>query len=77
MGNKYVGHFVDEDYVDDQLTLTSEGFLELTEDLEAIIEKFTGVEGYIIGGEPVAEIREDLMDLIHKIINEGEVIWKT
>ena len=68
--NKYVGHFVDEDYIDDQLTLTSEGFLELTEDLEAIVDKFTGIEGYIMGGDRGAEIREDLMDLIHEIINE-------
>ena len=68
--NKYVGHFVDEDYVDDQLTLTSEGFLELTEDLEAIVDKFTGVDG--AGFMKCAQIREDLMDLIHEIINEEE-----
>ena len=68
MGNKYVGHFVDEDYVDDQLTLTSEGFLELTEDLEAIVDKFTGVDG--AGFMKCTQIREDLMDLIHEIITE-------
>jgi hypothetical protein len=68
MGNKYVGHFVDEDYVDDQLTLTSEGFLELTEDLEAIVDKFTGVDD--AGFMKCTQIREDLMDLIHEIINE-------
>ena len=68
MGNKYVGHFVDEDYVDDQLTLTSEGFLELTEDLEAIVDKFTGVDG--AGFMKCTQIREDLIDLIHEIINE-------
>ena len=68
MGNKYVEHFVDEDYVDDQLTLTSDGFVELSEDLEAIIEKFTGVDG--AGFMKCTQIREDLMDLIHEIINE-------
>jgi hypothetical protein len=68
MVNKYVEHFVDEDYVDDQLTLTSGGFLELTEDLEAIVDKFTGVEG--AGFMKCAQIREDLMELIHEIINE-------
>jgi len=68
MGNKYVGHFVDEDYVDDQLTLTSEGFLELTEDLEAIVDKFTGVDD--AGFMKCTQIREDLIDLIHEIINE-------
>jgi len=68
MGNKYVERFVDEDYVDDQLTLTSDGFVELSEDLEAIIEKFTGVDG--AGFMKCTQIREDLMDLIHEIINE-------
>ena len=68
MGNKYVGHFVDEEYVDDQLTLTSEGFLELTEDLEAIVDKFTGVDD--AGFMKCTQIREDLIDLIHEIINE-------
>jgi len=80
MSNKYVGYFVDEGghspisigFVDNTLTLTSDGFLELTEDLEAIIEKFTGVEEYIMGGDRGAEIREDLMDLIHEIINGKE-----
>ena len=76
--NKYVGHFVDEGghaptsigFVDNKLTLTSDGFLELTEDLEAIIEKFTGVDEYIMGGDRGAEIREDLMDWIHELVNE-------
>ena len=73
MSNEYVEHYVDEDgRVDNKLTLTSDGFLELTEDLEAIIEKFTGVEEYIMGGDRGAEIREDLMDLIHEIINKEE-----
>ncbi len=77
MSNKYVGHFVDEDgHVDNKLTLTSDGFVELTEDLEAIIEKFTGVEEYIMGGDRGAEIREDMMDLIHKRINgESQGSW--
>ena len=80
MSNKYVGHYVDEGghaptsigFVDNTLTLTSDGFLELTEDLEAIIEKFTGVDEYIMGGDRGAEIREDLMDLIHELVNGEE-----
>ena len=73
MSNKYVEHYVDEDgRVDNKLTLNEDGFVELSEDLEAIIEKFTGIEGYIMGGDRGAEIREDLMDLIHEIINEEE-----
>lgn len=77
MSNKYVGHFVDEDgHVDNKLTLTSDGFLELTEDLEAIIEKFTGVDEYIMGGDRGAEIREELMELIHERINgESQGSW--
>ena len=73
MSNKYVEHYVDEDgRVDNKLTLNEDGFVELSEDLEAIIEKFTGIEGYIMGGDRGAEIREDLMDLIHEIINGEE-----
>ena len=71
MSNEYVEHYVDEDgRVDNKLTLTSEGFLELTEDIEVIVEKFTGVDG--AGFMKCAQIREDLMDLIHEIINEEE-----
>ena len=71
--NKYVGHFVDDTgVVDEHYTLNEDGFIELSEDLEAIIEKFTGIEGYIMGGDRGAEIREDLMDLIHELINGEE-----
>lgn len=77
--NKYVGHFVDDTgVVDEHYTLNEEGFIELTEDLEAIIEKFTGIEvetewrSQIVGGNRSAEIREDLMDLIHELINGEE-----
>ena len=71
--NKYVGHFVDDaGVVDEHYTLNEDGFVELSEDLEAIIEKFTGIEGYIMGGDRGAEIREDLMDLIHELVNGEE-----
>tara|TARA_R100001369_G_scaffold7659_1_gene18919 strand:- start:32 stop:259 length:228 start_codon:yes stop_codon:yes gene_type:complete len=71
MSNKYVGHYVDEDgHVDNKLTLTSDGFVELSEDLEAIVDKFAGVDG--AGFMMCSEIREDLMDLIHEIINGKE-----
>ena len=71
--NKYVGHFVDDTgVVDEHFTLNEDGFVELSEDLEAIIEKFTGIEGYIMGGDRGAEIREDLMDLIHELVNGEE-----
>jgi len=71
--NKYVGHYVDDTgVVDEHYTLNEDGFVELSEDLEAIIEKFTGIEGYIMGGDRGAEIREDLMDLIHELVNGEE-----
>ena len=63
----------DEGNVDNKLTLTSEGFACLTDDLEEIINKYTGttdwteVNNYF--GER-SEIRLDLMDLIHSIINK-------
>ena len=73
--NKYVGHFVDDTGdVDENFTLNEDGFVELSEDLEAIIEKFTGIEGYIMGGDRGAEIREDLMDLIHELVNGEEEV---
>ncbi len=71
--NKYVGHYVDDTgHVDENFTLNEDGFVELSEDLEAIIEKFTGIEGYIMGGDRGAEIREDLMDWIHELVNGEE-----
>ena len=73
--NKYVGHFVDDTgVVDEHFTLNEDGFVELSEDLEAIIEKFTGIEEYIMGGDRGAEIREDLMDLIHELVNGEEEV---
>tara|TARA_B110000858_G_scaffold8654_1_gene9226 strand:+ start:1005 stop:1271 length:267 start_codon:yes stop_codon:yes gene_type:complete len=73
--NKYVGHYVDDTgVVDEHFTLNEDGFVELSEDLEAIIEKFTGIEGYIMGGDRGAEIREDLMDLIHELVNGEEEV---
>ena len=73
--NKYVGHYVDDTgVVDEHYTLNEDGFVELSEDLEAIIEKFTGIEEYIMGGDRGAEIREDLMDLIHELVNGEEEV---
>ena len=73
--NKYVGHYVDDTgVVDEHFTLNEDGFVELSEDLEAIIEKFTGIEEYIMGGDRGAEIREDLMDLIHELVNGEEEV---
>ena len=49
MSNEYVEHYVDEDgRVDNKLTLTSEGFLELTEDIE-VDEHITRQHSTLVG----------------------------
>ena len=70
--NEYVDKYIDEEgNVDDKLTLNSNGFVCLTEDIENIVDKYTGFKdsGYM----KCSEIREELMDLIHDIINKEEV----
>ena len=69
--NKWIDRYVDEEgNVDDKLTLNSKGFMELTEDVEALVEKYTGVcnSGFM----KCDDIRGNLMDLIHDIINKEE-----
>ena len=56
--------------VDDKLTLTSEGIASLTEDLEYIVDKYTGIDDASF--MKCGEIRTDVIELIHSIIN-GEV----
>jgi len=69
--NKWIDRYVDEEgNVDDKLTLNSKGFMELTEDVEALVEKYTGVcnSGFM----KCDDIRGNLMDLIHDIVNKKE-----
>ena len=69
--NKYIDRFVDEEgKVDEKLTLNSKGFIGLTEDVEALVEKYTGVHNS--GFMKCDDIRGDLMDLIHNIVNKKE-----
>jgi len=72
--SKYLDRYVDEDgNIDNKLTLTSEGFACLTDDLEEIIDKYTGSEDWIKNNNYFGargDIRLDLMDLIHSIINK-------
>lgn len=43
--NDFIDKYVDEDgNVDNELSLNSDGFISLTENLEEIINKFTGSE---------------------------------
>jgi|TARA_R100000482_G_scaffold28065_1_gene8774 hypothetical protein len=70
--NKWIDRYVDEEgNVDDKLTLNSKGFMELTEDVEALVEKYTGVDNS--GFMKCDDIRGNLMDLIHDIVNNEEV----
>ena len=67
----YVSKYIDEEgNVDERLTLNTNGFACLTEDIENIVDKYTGVED--AGFMKCSEIREELMDLIHDIVNKKE-----
>ena len=62
-------NYIDEEgNVDDNLTLNSIGFSYLTKDIESLVDKYTGVEASSF--MKCAEIRLDVMDLIHSIINK-------
>ena len=67
--NIYVDKYVDEKgNADNQLSLNSDGYSYLTEDLEEIISKYTGTEEGIKDSSSwneMCEIRLNLMDLIH------------
>ena len=70
--NNYFDHYIDDDgTVDDQLTLTSDAHISLTYDLETLVEKYSGVEDSAF--MKCSEIRDDVVDLIHTIINKKEV----
>ena len=65
----YFDNYKDEEgNVDNKLTLTSEGFACLTEDLEFIVDKYTGIED--VGFMQCSEIRTNMIELIHSIINK-------
>ena len=64
-------NYIDDDgKVDEKLTLNSIGFACLTEDIENLVNKYTGIEDSSF--MKCAEIRTDIMDLIHSIINKEE-----
>jgi len=61
--------------MDNKLTLSSDGYSFLTEDLEEIIDKYTGSEDWIKNNNYFnarSEIRLELMDLIHDIVNKEQ-----
>ena len=81
MTSKYVDYYTEQDnegnitFTDKSLSLNSEGIIALTDDLEEIINKFTGSEEWQQNKDfwnTWSEIRFDLMDLIHDIVNSKE-----
>jgi len=68
--SKYFEYYVaDDGKVDDKLTLTSDGFADLTDDIEDLVEKYTGESAF----GKCSEIRNDMVDSIHQIINGEEI----
>ena len=81
MTNKYVDHYTEQDnegnitFTDKKLTLTSDGMIALTDNLEEIINKLTDSDKWQENKDfwdTRSEIRFDLMDLIHDIVNKKE-----
>ena len=67
----YLEHYVTEEgETEKKLSLSSEGFACLTEDLEDLVDKYTGIEGSSFS--KCAMIRAGIMDLIDKIINKEQ-----
>ena len=64
-------YFNEENNVEDKLTLNSDGFNSLTEDIEGLVDQYTGVEGSSF--MKCSEIRLNVMELIHQIVNNREV----
>jgi hypothetical protein len=75
MSNYFDNYKDEQGNVDNKLTLNSDGFACLTDDLEEIIDKYTGTEDWAKNNNYFgarSEIRLDLMDLIHSIINKEQ-----
>jgi hypothetical protein len=81
MTSKYVDYYTEQDsegcirFTDNNLTLNSDGMIGLTDDLEEIINKFTGSEEWQENKDfwnTRCKIRFDLMDLIEDIVNSKE-----
>ena len=67
----YLEHYVTEEGgIEKKLSLSSEGFAYLTEDLEDLVNKYTGIENS--GFMQCSNIRLDTIDLIHEIINKEQ-----
>ena len=76
-----MGYYTEQDnegnitFTDKKLTLTSDGMIALTDNLEEIINKLTDSDKWQENKDfwdTRSEIRFDLMDLIHDIVNKKE-----
>tara|TARA_R110000737_G_scaffold258256_3_gene266818 strand:- start:2906 stop:3172 length:267 start_codon:yes stop_codon:yes gene_type:complete len=67
--SNYVDKYIDkEGNVNNKLTLNQKGFEGLTDDIELLVEKYTGIEDSAF--MKCADIREDIMFLIEAILEE-------
>ena len=76
MINQYFDIYVDDDgNKDTKPTLNSDGFALLTDDLEELVNKFTGLDAFGLTSEDdeLNNIRLDLMEYLDKKVNS----WKT
>ena len=76
MINQYFDIYVDDDgNKDTKPTLNNDGFAQLTDDLEELVNKFTGLDafGLTSSDDGLNNIRLDLMEYLDKKVNS----WKT
>jgi len=80
MTNQYFDIYVDDDgNKDTKPTLNSDGFAQLTEDLEELVTKFTGIDADCLTGsdddleDGLNNIRLDLMIYLDKIYLDKKV----
>ena len=76
MTNQYFDIYIDDDgNKDTKPTLNSDGFAQLTEDLEELVTKFTGIDADCLTGsdDDLNNIRLDLMEYLDKKVSQ----WKT
>ena len=73
MTNQYFDIYVDDDgNKDTKPTLNSDGFAQLTEDLEELVTKFTGIDADCLTGsdDDLNNIRLDLMEYLVKKVSQ-------
>ena len=76
MNNLYFDIYVDDDgNKDTKPTLNSEGFAQITDDLEELVCKFLGIEDgsfILCDDDDLCNIRLDLMDYLDKKVQQSK-----